>query len=263
MSYQVRDNNQQQLNNTTFSGISFTNPDSRIEQTKFSIAYFNKLMKISIARRTGDVSNEFASFDNANATSVYVSNTKAKILAELMRDLEAGRVENNVCIELKGGLLKVSNGKEFGSDTYCFTISTSDKAGNVTEIVYQCKDDFYKGAYNYQNGKFNEKVFPAIEFDTFLMTLDQYYLASSYAIAATVMEASMYKRNGQYQLCRSIAEKLGVVSVGGNHGSGGNYNSKTFLSNNPANQTGGMNGAASEEYDTQSFDELVSQMGLG
>ena len=261
MPYQVRDNNQQQLNNTTYSAISFSNPESRIDQTRFSIAYFNKLMKISIAHKTGDASGDYATFDTQNAVCVYVSFSKAKILADLMRDLEAGRVENNVCIELKGGLLKVSTGKEFNSDTYCFSISQSDKAGNITETVYQCKSDFYKGAYNYQNGKFNEKTFPTLEFDTFLMTLDQYYMASSYAIAATVMEASMYKRNGQYQLCRSIAEKLGINNVGANSGSGGNYNSKTFLSNTP-NTSGGLNGAAPDDYDTQTFDELASQMGL-
>jgi hypothetical protein len=142
----------------------------------------------------------------------------------------------------------------------CISISSADANGNVTETIYQCKDNFYTGAYNYNNGKYSSESFDLFELDTFEMVLEEYYRASSYAIAATVMEANMYKREGQYNLIRAIADKVGASTQGG--GNSGGYNSKTFLAGNGnSGNGGGMNGVAAE-YEASSFDDIASSMNL-
>ena len=263
MAFKNYNNNTNSPVTNVFTPIAFSNPESKVDQTKFSVSYFNKLMKIAIAKKTaGGGNNDYATYDNDNAIVVHMSFSKAKILLDLIREkLLKEEDVHNVCVELKNGLLKVSDGIEFGSTMPCFSITSVDNAGNVSEIVYQCKENFYTGAYNYNDGKYSSESFDNLELDTFIMVLDEYYRASSYAIAATVMEASMYEREGQYNLIKSIAEKIGVSTNGG--GNSGGYNSKTFLAgagnNGSSGFNGGMNGA-SAEYEAGSFDDIANSM---
>ena len=78
-------NNERQITNTTYSSISFSNPESKIMQSKISISYFNKLMKISIALRNNAGSNDaYATYDTDNQVSVYVSFVKAEMLKRMI-----------------------------------------------------------------------------------------------------------------------------------------------------------------------------------
>jgi hypothetical protein len=244
-----------------FSSVTFSNPESKISQSRFSVSYFNKLMRISIALRNNAGSNDnYATYDTDNQVSVYVSFTKAKMLADMIADLRNNSDVHNICIELKNGLLKISDGTEYGSSAPCISISYADEAGNVNEVIYECKLDFYKAAFNYNSdGTYESKVFNTIEVDAIEMTLNEYYKASSYAIAASIMEASAYKRQASHELLKSIAEKVGV-QVGGNKG--GNFNNKTFLSNSSSGSSGSgvsMNGAP-KGYESTTFDSIAGSM---
>ena len=214
--------------NTTYSPITFANPESSVSQTRFSISYFNRVMKISIAQRNNSGSNnDYATYDTDNQVNVYLSATKAKMLHDLILLMQQDDAIHNVCVELNSGLLMVSDGHEFGARNTCFIIQYASEDGHVNQAIYECKSGFLKGAYNYnpENNTFQTKNFDNIELDTFIMTLDEYYKASSYAIAASIMEASMYKRHATNDLLNAIAEKVGAK---GNRG--GNYRSTTFLS---------------------------------
>lgn len=248
-------NNERSITNSTYSSISFSNPESKIMQSKFSISYFNRLMKISIALRNNAGSNDaYATYDTDNQVSVYVSFSKAIMLKKMIDKLRSDSNIHNVCIELKNGLLKISDGSEYGTDSTCISISYADESGNVNEVVYECKTDYHTAAYNYSDGSFSTEVFKDIELDSISMTLEQYYYASSYAVAATIMEASMYKRQFQVDLIRSIADKVGVQS--GN--SSKQFNNKTFLNNNTSNK-GEINGIP-KEYEVTSFENVISSM---
>lgn len=249
-------NNDKQPTNITYSSIAFSNPESKIMPSKFSISYFNRLMKLSIALRNNAGSNDvYATYDTDNQVSVYVSFSKAYMLMNLISKLKDPDV-HNVCIELKNGLLKVSDGSEYGTDNYCISISYADEAGNVNEVVYETKGQYHTAAYNYSNGSFNSEVFKMLEIDTITMALNEYYKASSYAVAATVMEANMYKRSAQVDIIKAIADKVGVQNV-----SNRQFNSKTFLQGNnssPASK-GELNGIP-KHYEATTFENIANNM---
>lgn len=258
MAFKSYNNNEKSPTCTTYSGISFSNPESNIGQTKISISYFNKIMKIAIAaRNNGGSNNEFATYDNDNAVSVYVSNTKARILYLLIQKLKEDPDTHNVCIELKNGLIKVSDGTEYGSPTPCISISYASEDGSVHEIVYQTKAGFHTGAVNYSNGSYQTMAFDDIELDTFTMALDEYYKASSYAIAASVWEANMYRHDYEINLIKSIAEKCGIQTNSNSNANPARFNNKTFLSNNGTNNAGSM---IPKEYETSTFDSIAAGM---
>ena len=263
---------QQQLNNTTYSGITFANPNSKIMQSRLSISYFNKMMVISIAlRNNADSSNDaYATYDNDGKVSIYLSFSRAKVLSNLIKDMMASDDRDkdfNVCIETNTGLLKVSNGKEFGSTNYCISISTADESGKVIETIYETKPD-YTGAYNYSKGNYESKMYPDMEIETLLMVLDQYYLASSYAIAATCMEASMYKREATNNMIKKVGEAVGVSTDSGSAYRKNYQNKSQFLTgggnsqsdgNSNGNYSYGDNGTP-KEYTQTSFDDIINSM---
>ena len=267
MAYKPYNNNDKTLTVSTFSAVGFSNPASEIAQSKLNISYFNKVMKISIALRNNAGSNDgYATYNNDNAPTVYISNTKAKILVDLIDMLRNDPDVHNVCVESRTGMLKVSDGSEFGSTNPCISITYASEDGSTHEVVYETKAGFHTGAYNYQNGTFESKSFDDIELDTFRMTLEQYYYASSYAIAATVKESEMYRREAEMSLIKAIAEKVGVPT-GGNSGK---YNNKSsFLGSNGGgssaagamNPPTGSNSMIPKEYETSSFDDIANSMG--
>lgn len=260
MAFKSYNNNDRGPTCTTYSGISFSNPESTIGQTRISISYFNKVMKIAIAaRNNGNSNNDFATYDNDNAVSVYVSNIKAKILYELIQRLKNDPDTHNVCVELKNGLIKVSDGTEYGSTSPCISISYASDDGSVHEIVYQTKVGVHTGAINYANGKYENVAFDDIELDTFAMALDEYYKASSSAIAASIWEANMYRHDYEINLIKSIAEKCGV-QANNSSSNPAKFNNKTFLSNNSNSYNNTNSSMIPKEYESSTFDDIASSM---
>ena len=268
--YNNNDNNNAPTS-TVFSSINFSNPESKVSQSRFGIDYFNKLMRISIALRNNAGSNDsYATYDNDNRVSVYVSFTKAKMLMDMIKDFRTNPDIHNICIELKNGLLKISDGSEYGATAPCISISYADESGNVNEVIYEMKNAYYAAAFNYNSdGTYESRSFPDMELDAINMTLGEYYKAASYAVAASIMEASMWKRQSSYDLLKGIAEKVGYQS---GKGGGSNFNNKTFLSgNNGGNRNqsnnqqnsgsngGGMNGTP-KGYESATFDSIASSM---
>lgn len=256
MSLKNYSNNDKNPVSVVYSPIAFSNAESKIMASRFSISYFNRLMKVSIALRNNAGSNDaYATYDTDNQVSVYVSATKAKMLADMIVKMISNPTEiNNVCIELKNGLLKVSNGAEYGVNNTCISISYADESGNVNEVVYENKADFYSAAYNYSDGEYSTEVFKSMELDMFVMTLNEYYKASSYAVVASIGEGMLYKRDAQYNLIKAIAEKVGVS------GNNKQFNNKTFLSGgNNKTTSSGINGIPAE-YESASFASIAGEI---
>jgi hypothetical protein len=266
MAFGTYNNNDKQPVNVTYSAVGFSNPTGTVAQSKLNISYFNKLLKIGIANKNPSNNNGYDTYDNDNQASVYVSCTKARIIRDMIKifiDGDHKEDMKNVAVELKNGLLMLSDGSEFGVDCYCIVIKAVDDTGNVLTSIYQIKNDYYEGIYNYYDDKADDYckyTLSNLELDSFICVLDEYIKASTYAVAATVMEASMYKRNAATEVLYNIGRKVGVVSEKGN-GNGGNGSFLNRNNNNNGNHSNSLpNGVDSKDYEVSSFEELAGSM---
>lgn len=260
MSFKSYNNNDRQPTNTTYSPVSFSNPEA-LEGSRINVAYFNKLLQISIQKKNG-TKGTYATYDTDNQVSIYVSITKAKMLYDLIQKMKSDESIHNVCIETNKGLLMVSDGSDYGVNSPCISISTADEAGNVATAVYQTKAQYHKGAYNYSmdTKEYKDQYFDDLELEIFENVLIQYYNAGTYAVAATVMEANMYKHNAMRNVISAIAEKVGADTGSGN---GGCYSNKSqFLGGNGSNNNGNGMVGTSKEYEAASFDDIAHGMGV-
>ena len=258
MSFRNNNNNNDQPTTIVYTPISFANPEFN-EGSRFSVSYFNRLLKVSIAKKNG-TNGEFATYDNDNASVMYLSHMKAKILYELIQQMKTDDTIHNVCVETNKGLFIVSDGQEFDSNTPCFVIKSADNNGNISSVIYQTKNN-YNGAINYSDDGYTDRLIEGVELETFENVLLQYFNASTYAIAASVMEASAYKYNAIRSNITAIAEKVGASTKGG-----GYSNKSSFLNNNNSSNSGspsfndGIDGLSSDEYESASFDDVVNSM---
>ena len=264
MAFSTYNNNKQddKPTTTTYTPISFPNPASTVQPSRLSISYLNKVMTVSIAPRINEGSEDFPRYDADNPVKVYISHNNAKLLHDAAVDMFTNGKKNNVCVETKNGLFKISNGVEFGSESPCISITHATQDGtNIVETVYQTKAN-YSVAYNYSDGEYSTMNFPMHEINTFLMVLEQYYLASSYAIAASIRDADAYKYKYISDIIKNIATKVGVATDTRTNSSNGNFSSHTFLNGGNQNNTSrqDMNGIP-KGYEQSSFDDIVNSMG--
>lgn len=250
MALSTYNNNDNRPTVNTYTPIAFANPNSNVMATRLSVSYFNRIMQITIAKKAAS-NGDYDTYDNDNAVKVFISSMKAKNLYEMILRMKEDDSINNVCVETKNGLLKVSNGVEYGSTSYCISIMRNIN-DVIDEVVYQFKESD-KGYYNYSDGNFSTVDLPNIEFDTFLMVLNQYWLASSYSIAATVKESQMYAQKGIRDLITAIGKKVGALDSS-------NGNNRTFLQDNNNNKSTANTNVNGTEYTMSTFDDIASSM---
>lgn len=262
--------NREQLTTTTYTPTSFSNPNSSVFPSKLTINYFNRIMKLSILPKKEQAESEaYASYDRDKSVDAYLSATQAKMLHDLILYMKNTENVHNVCIEVKAGLLTVSDGSDLGVSAPCITIRSADEAGNIKTVTYEMKTTTHKGAYNYNadDNSYSDYMFKDIELDMLLIVLNEYVKASSYAIAASVMEAGAWNRDRVQKTIAAIADKVGAQNHLSGGGSNKNYNSKTFLSGGSG---GGMeasmnppttgNSPIPREYEASTFDDIANAM---
>ena len=248
---------------TTFTPIAFSNVDSGLAQTRISISYFNYVMKIDISVKTSGSGVSFPKFDNDNAVVIYLSYYRAKAFHDGILEVLNNPDKHSVGVECRQGIIKFYDGTELGVNTPCFSILPFDDKHNITgEIFYQTKQDTAQVVYNMENGDTNSGViesFPTFEVDTILMALEQYYINSSYAVAASVKESNMYMNSGRKTTLKLICDALNIkqsnnTSSGGYSG-GVTYDYQRKPTNNqynrPTNDT---------KFESTTIDEIIDSM---
>ena len=264
MAFNTYNNNQDKPYSNVFTPISFANPDSTLQQTRLSISYFNKVMQLAIAPKDATPNNNgYPTFNNTAAIKVYISYYQAKMLCEEMKLMfHSGKADmNNVCLETKNGLLKISNGKEYNSPTPVVAIMYMATGGTViSEALYQCKPT-YEIPYNYKDGSYSTHKYPSLEIDTLIMVFEEYYKAASYAIASSISESSMYHNKSVTDTIRSIAGKVGANNGSASYSKApnqGSYNNHSFLNSNNTNNINEFDSNVPKEYQQSSFDDIVN-----
>ena len=250
-------NNDKQPTNITYSAIGFSNPNGKVAQSKLNISYFNKLLKVGIAdKKQVESNNGYDTYDNENQAVAYISATKARILLYTINEMLEKDDVFNASVEIKNGLITVSDGSEFGADNYCICISVADDAGNIDSKIYETKSGYNNGITNYRDGEYSKVDYPRLELESFMAVLEEYVRASTYAVAASVMEASMYKRNAATEVLYNIGRKVGVLS------DGNNTSNQSFFARTGANagssKTSIPDGVTKKDYELSTFDDIAN-----
>lgn len=233
-SYNNNQNRNTVYDPTVYSPYRMNNAESKVDSTCITYSYWRNSLKIGIAPKK-NTGNDQATFDMENAIYIYLNHTKARIFADIMKRFkENPEVYTNSGVHSGKGIITVSNGKEYNSDTPVISIRSVDPdTGKVnSEYVYQFKTDYHfaiKG-YNAESGDFERMIseYSDLEMDQLITLLEEYYKAMTYAIAYTVLDSFKYEHDRQSKKIDKIAEKLGIDLSSGK----GSYNSTSYFANN-------------------------------
>ena len=273
MAFQTFNNNvaQDRPNVTTYTPISLANPESKIQASRLTINYFNKMLQLKISPRMPASPNEmFPTYAKDGAVSVFLSYTQAKMLCDGIRDVFLGpnkEKHNNICLETKNGLLVISNGIEVGSSSPIVKILyTTQNNSSPQEIIYQTKNN-YELPCDYSEGKYSTIKYPNMEIEVLAMIFEQYYMSASYAIAASVRDANLYETTKRNDLIKAVAQKVGVDlrAFSPNNGTSNNYSSYSFLQSSQDNYNTPVTEYSSAQtttnipkaYQSETFDDVV------
>lgn len=199
------------------SAYGFGNAESTIDKTRLSFAFWNKLLKISIAPKK-ETTDDSISYDYENAGTVYLSHTKALIMyneiIKFLEDYKAGKAPNNVGVSSgSDGLIYICNGKEFNADGPCLVIRKIDEKGHSTSTyVFEFRRGVHSSVINYDDktAKFESRFYDELEIEQFAIVLKNYYESMTMATAYSVMEAQKYDTSRMNTKLKIIGEKLGV-----------------------------------------------------
>jgi len=174
-------------------------------------------------------------------------------LNEILKFQENPELYNNLGVDIKGGLVSISNGKEFGVLNPCLVIRKVNETTGAVEssYVYEFKTKFHYGIRNFdeKTSEFDIVYYENIELDQLKTLLEQYYTAMTYATAYSVIDSSKFENSRVNTKLGLIAAKLGVEFKGGK---GSESSGKSFFNNSKPSE---------KNFSSGTVDDIASQMG--
>jgi len=225
-----------------------------VDPSALSFSFWAGMLKASIAPANKS-NNDTVSFDYKNAGVAYITHTKARILLnEIIKFQENPELYNNLGVDIKGGLVSISNGKEFGVANPCLVIRKVNETTGAVEssYVYEFKTKFHYGIRNFdeKTSEFDIVYYENIELDQLKTILEQYYTAMTYATAYSIVDSSKFENSRVNTKLGLIAEKLGVEFKGGKGSD--SSSGKSFFNNSKPSE--------SKNFSSGTLDDIASQM---
>lgn len=259
-------NNDKKNYSPSVQSYKMSNAESKVDATALSLSFWNKMLKVSIApRKAPDPTNpNIVSFDWDNSGSVYLTHTKARILFNEILEFEKNpETLNNAGVNSGAeGLLSISNGVEFGANGPCIVLRkiNSDNGSCEATYVYEFKRGYYSSVRNYdaEKANFESSFYDNIELEQFKTVLEQYYIASTNAVAATVMDFSKYDNSRIQTKLDLIAGKLGVETKY-NNSNNSNKSSNSFFSRQQ-DSSSGYNSGQTSNYTNSTLDDIANSI---
>ena len=256
-------NNNQNRSNvpevSIYSNYRMNNAESQIDATCLTYRFWKSNLCIGIFPRK-NTGNDEISFDMDNGITIYLSHTKARMLAnELRRFLQDPVMYNSVGVPSGSAAITISNGVEYGKNTPVLTIRKVDGDGNVTaSFAYEFKTNYYYSIRNYDGKNFDAAYddYQNLEIEQMITVLEEYIKASTNAIAFTVMDQRKYGVTLMENKIDAIANKLGVEIRSGNGGQR-QYNNKSYFNSNSGGNSGNNYPSSSNvSYGSATIDDL-------
>lgn len=239
MAFGDNDNNQRKYYEpSVYSGYAMSNTDG-VDPSALNYQFVNGLLKISIAPMLPNAKpGDKELWDRQNAAVIWLTHTKARMLADEIKYLMAhpDEINNSGVPSGSEGLISFSNGKELGATSPCLIVRKLDpNTGDVTSsYAYQFKADYHYTIRNFSpNSKdFDKFFYNDLEIDQFVTLLETYYTAMSGATAYGVLHGAKYDIQKNNTKIKLIMDKLGIESSGDYSKGGSGYNNRSFFSGN-------------------------------
>lgn len=228
---------------TIYSPYRMNNAESTVDKTCMTFTYWKNTLRITIAPKK-ETGNDETSFDLENGISIYLSHTKARILADVMRKFLADPEKyDNSGVPSGQGIITISRGKEFNSPSPLMIIRKIDETGNVvSSFAYEFKSNYFFSVLNYtENADFGRdfESYNNLEIEQMITLLEQYYTAMTCATAYTVLDQGKFEAARNNRRINQIMDKLGISSDynSGSRSGGRSYNSSSYFANGGKNQS--------------------------
>jgi len=242
---------------TVYSAYRMNNAESAIDPTCLTFRFWKNNLCIGIFPRKNTGGDE-VQFDMDNGITIYLSHTKARILAdELKKYLQNPVAYNGAGVPSGQAAISISNGAEYGKNADVLTIRKVNDNGEVAaSFAYEFKRDYHFSIRGYIGESFTKvyEDYQKIEIEQVITVLEEYYKAITNAVAFTVMDQRKFSAARTENKIDSIAAALGVET---NRSSGGQrrYNNNSYFNGN----NGGSNNSSYSSgvaYGTASLEDI-------
>lgn len=231
--YQKKDNDDV-YTPEVYSSFRFFNTYSEIDTTSLSVSYWNSLIKITIVPmivKEGSANK----VDTDNATSIYLTPTKAQMLLNCIRRFRQDPDKYmNIGVNTNKGIIYIANGEAMFNQKGTFLVINlidNNTGAKISEAAYEfnAKDTYAIVDYNGGSDFVKDTVYSdKIELDMVEIMLEQFVLAYSNAVASSVLNANRFNDDRNFNFIKDVRDKLGISKAG----SGKNYNKSNWFSNN-------------------------------
>lgn len=248
---------------SVYSPYKMNNAEGTVDKTCISFTFWNNSLKVTIAPKKQSSDGQVF-FDYENGTSIYLNHTKARILAEEMKKFLSDPVTyDNSGVPSGQGLITISRGTEFNSPSPLIIIRKVAENGEImSSFAYETKSDYYFAVRGYtEKGDFEKDTqsYQNLEILQFITLLEEFYKASTCAVAYTVIDQMKYEHNRQRTVLNSIASKLGVDYNGGGNNGARRYSSSSYFnnaSNSNPNTVSEYSGPTGSGYTRATLDDI-------
>lgn len=180
---------------TVYSNLKMNNVQSEVDKTSLSFSFWNNLLGINLAPVVTTADGNI-SYDRENSITIWVSATKAFMLSREITRFINGEARN-VGVHTRAGIINITDGSEFGSNSPCITIRKIDADGQVTSAyTYEVRTGYHYSIDNFEERKSAAPIFEKhcaydnIELELIKIQCDEYVkamaMAQAYAVTETV-----------------------------------------------------------------------------
>lgn len=225
-----------------------------IDPSALSFSFFRNLLKITISPKLQNPTGD-KMWDHENAACVYLTHTKARMLAKEIEKVLAGDKFNGGVNTGSDGLISFSDGKEVGSQFYCIIIRKIDSNGGVLgTYVYEFKTNYHYAISNFNasDSTHDKDYYDMLEIEQLKDLLVDYYNAMTNAIAYSVINNLRFDMSRINTKLNDIAEANGIKYGNGNNYSSNSGSRSFFNSDNTKSETNGTNGSLNNGQSTHS-----------
>lgn len=225
------------VDGTTYSDYRMNNPDSTIDASCLAPRFWKQNLCLSIYPRKKTGNDEIV-YDMDNGVTIYLSHSKALILAEELKLFLKDPITYNCNgVNCGSAVATISNGAEYGKNTPVLTIRKMDENNNVVaSFAYEFKTNYFS-IRNYDGATNFDTIYDGyenIEILQLITLLEEYCKAATKAVAHTI-HSSNYGLVRVNNTIESIAQNLGVEVRGASNGQRTRYNSNSFFGGNGNN----------------------------